>query len=459
MTRRPYTPRPYGGLITGHVLDVPRCAVFAGMGMGKTVATLTAIDIDFLAGEDRPALVLAPKRVARSTWPAEALKWDHLRHIDVSPAIGDEAQRIRALKRDVGVYTINYDNVPWLVDYYGSRWPFGRVVSDESTRLKSFRLKQGGKRAQALGKVAHVHAGKWVNLTGTPAPNGLQDLWGQTWYLDSGVRLGRTFSAFEQRWFRPKRDGYGIEPLPYAQQEIEDRLRDICLSLDPKDYFDIRDPIVTPVYVELPSKARAIYRSMEREMYAEIESHPLEAFNAASRTIKCLQLANGAAYIDDKGTWVNSHDAKLEALESIIEEAAGMPVLVAYHFKSDLARILKAFPQARELDDDPQTEADWNAGKIPILVAHPASAGHGLNLQDGGNILVFFGHWWDLEQYQQIIERIGPVRQLQSGHDRAVFIYLIIARDTMDETVMLRRENKREVQDLLLESLKMRHAA
>ena len=233
-------------------------------------------------------------------------------------------------------------------------------------------------------------------------------------------------------------------------------MRDLCLSLDARDYFDISEPIVNVIRVELPTKARRLYKDMEREMFLALEcGTEVEAFNAASKTIKCLQLANGAIYTDDTcSAFAEIHDAKLQALEDVIEEAAGMPVLVAYHFKSDLARLQRAFPKGRALDKDPQTIRDWNAGKIPVLFAHPASAGHGLNLQDGGNILAFFGHWWGLEQFQQIIERIGPTRQAQAGHDRPVFIHHIVAADTVDEIVMARRETKREIQDLLLEAMK-----
>lgn len=459
MARRPFTPRPYQHLMTAHVLDVPRCGLWAGMGLGKTVATLTALDALFLAGEDRPALVVAPKRVAKNVWPAEAEKWAHLRQIEVSPVVGTERERLVALHRPASVFTINYDNLVWLDQVVGHRWPFGTVVADESTKLKGFRLRQGTVRARALAQQAHKTVRRWINLTGTPSPNGLADLWGQTWFVDGGVRLGRSFEAFKQRWFQavPGGDGYTqIKPLPFAQEQIQDRLRDVCLSLDPKDWFDLREPIVNTIVVDMPSKARDLYRKMEREFFIELEGTPIEAFNSASKSMKCLQLANGAIYTDDRGNWKGVHDAKLEALEDIVEEAAGMPVLCAYQFKSDLARILKAFPKARVLDADRRTEDDWNAGRIPLLVAHPASAGHGLNLQDGGNIIAFFGHWWNLEEYQQIIERIGPVRQAQAGHDRPVFIHHIVARDTLDELVMLRRETKREVQDILLEAMKGR---
>ncbi|WP_103035665.1 DEAD/DEAH box helicase [Castellaniella caeni] len=459
MTRLVFTPRAYQGSIIEHLLDTPRCAAWAGMGLGKTVSTLTALDaLEFV--DPGPALVLAPKRVAGSTWPDEAAKWAHLRNIEVSPVLGTPAERRAALKRPANVFTINYDNVPWLVEHYGKNWPFRKIVSDESTRLKGFRLQQGGKRAQQLARVAHVLADYFFELTGTPSPNGLKDLWGQAWFLDRGERLGRSYTAFKDRWFQAVMRGerLDIEPLPFAQAEIESRLRDLCLSLDARDYFDLAEPIVNTVRVELPVAARRMYREMEREMFLSLsDGTAIEAFNAASKTIKCLQLANGAIYTDATGeAFAEVHDMKLQALDSIVTEAAGMPVLVAYHFKSDLARLTRAFPQGRVLDDDAQTIRDWNAGKIPILFAHPASAGHGLNLQDGGNIIVFFGHWWNLEERMQIIERIGPTRQAQAGHDRPVFIYNIVAADTMDELVITRVETKREVQDLLLEAMKRR---
>ena len=456
--RRDFTPRSYQDSIMEWALDRPRSGIWAGMGMGKTVATLTALDILELV-EPGPTLVLAPLRVAASTWPDEAKKWNHLRNIEISAVVGTPDERRAALRRPASVYTTNYDNLVWLVEHYGDKWPFTKVVADESTRLKGFRLRQGGKRAQALARVAHTKVKRFIELTGTPSPNGLQDLWGQAWFLDRGERLGRSFDAFKNRWFQaiPGGDGYQqIKPLPFAQVQIEDLLRDLCISLDARDYFDIAEPIVNVIRVDLPAKARRIYRDMEREMFMQIGEHEVEAFTAAARTIKCLQLANGAAYVDDAGTFTEVHDAKIQALDSVISEAAGMPVLVAYHFKSDLVRLKRAFPQGRHLDANPQTITDWNAGKIPVLFAHPASAGHGLNLQDGGNILVMFGHWWDLEQYQQIIERIGPTRQAQAGHDRPVFIHHIVATDTVDEIVMARRDTKREVQDLLLDALKRR---
>ena len=456
MTRRAFTPRPYQTMIRDHILDNPRCAIWAGMGMGKTTSTLNAIDAVLLA-DDAPVLVLAPLRVARSTWPEEAQKWRHLQGLGVMPIVGSEAERRAALRMPAQVYATNYEQLPWLVEHWGERWPYRTVVADESTKLKSFRLRQGGARAQALGRVAHTRIKRFVELTGTPSPNGLADLWGQAWFLDAGQRLGRTYQAFSDRWFRPHPNGFGSIALPHAQEEIQDRLRDLCLTVDAKDWFDLREPIVNNIYVDLPIKARKHYAEMEKQMFTQLDEHEVEAFGAAARTVKCLQIANGAAYVGDNNTeWKELHDAKLQALESIVEEAAGAPVLVAYHFKSDLARLLKAFPQGRQLDQDPQTIRDWNAGRIPVLFAHPASAGHGLNLQDGGNTLVYFGHWWNLEERMQILERIGPTRQMQAGHDRPVFVHNIVARDTVDDLVMERVESKREVQDILLAAMKRR---
>jgi SNF2 family DNA or RNA helicase len=394
--------------------------------------------------------------VAASTWPDEAAKWAHLSGMRVVPVVGSAAQR-----RDAQVFTTNYDNLPWLAEHLRVRWSFTTIVADESTRLKSFRLRQGSVRAQALARVAHAKTRRFIELTGTPAPNGLADLWGQAWFLDQGLHLGRSFKAFQDRWFKTVRVGADafatrLEPLPHAQAEIQDRLSVLALSLDARDWFDLAEPITNTVRVTLPPKAQRLYREMEREMFATLgDGTEVEAFSAASKTLKCLQIASGALYTDDTAAaWAEIHDAKLQALESIVTEAAGAPVLVAYHFKSDLARLQHAFPPGRALGADPSVIRDWNAGRIPLLFAHPQSAGHGLNLQDGGNILVFFSHWWNLEERQQIIERIGPTRQAQAGHDRPVFIHDIVAAGTVDELVMERVQTKREVQDLLLEAMK-----
>lgn len=462
---RIFIPHAYQGIIEQNIVEKRRSGIWAFMGAGKTVAALTALDKLFISGYDtKPAFVCAPKRVAQSTWPDEARKWQHLNGMEIQPILGSEDARKRALRNNhASVFTINYENIPWLMEHLDGKWPFGRVFADESTKLKGFRIRKGTQRAHALAKIAHTAATGFHNLTGTPSPNGLKDLWGQQWFLDAGARLGRTHEAFMQRWFQRSWDGFGVDPLPFAQEQIQDKLKDICLSLNAADYFDLKDPIETKIFIDLPPKARALYNDMEKRLFMEIEGNPVEAFNAAARTNKCLQLANGAAYLDHDVTdddhpkakeWRAVHDAKIEALEDIIEEAAGMPVLVAYNFRSDLVRLLGAFPKGRHLDDNPATIRDWNSGKIPILFSHPQSAGHGLNLQDGGNILVFFGNSWNLEYFLQILERIGPVRQLQSGYDRNVFIYYILARDTVDEDTIERLKTKKSVQDILMDAMK-----
>lgn len=451
-----FTPREYQHRIIDHQLQCPRGNTYAGMGLGKTVSTLTTIDALQLAGEG-PALVLAPKRVARSTWPLEARKWDHLSSMEVSPIIGDVKQREAALRRDAAVYTINYDNLVWLVKHIGKKkWPFRIVVPDESTRLKGFRLRGGGRRALALAHITPLTR-HWINLTGTPAPNGLTDLWGQQWFIDKGAALGRTLGDFRSRWFTYNEYSRQWSPMPSAQIQIETRLKPTTLTIRSEDWFDMEAPIVNKLYVDLPAKVRQQYQRMEKEMYAELEAlgewHAVEALSSASKTNKCSQMANGAVYTEE-GQWVPVHDQKLQALDSLVTELAGAPLLVAYLYKTDVTRILKAFPKARVLDDDPETEAAWNRGAIQMLLAHPKSAGHGLNLQDGGHHLAFFGVDWNLEEHDQIIERIGPVRQLQAGYDRNVFLHYIMARDTVDDMKFQRLTTKRSVQDILLDAMK-----
>lgn len=458
-----YVPRPYQKLIIGHIIRNPRCGVWAGMGTGKTSSTLFALDYVRRVYDHTPALVLAPLRVAQSTWPDEAKKWKGLEDLSVSVIVGTAAERRAALLRKADVYTMNYENIPWLIEELGRlgcTWPFRVIVADESTRLKSFRLHGGSSRARALAKVAYTHVARFIELTGTPSPNGLADLWGQSWFLDRGDRLCPSFSRFTYRWFREMRvgaDAFATKLLPTenAQRDIQAALSDICVAIRSEDWFPIEEPIVRDVPVELPEAARKVYDGLQKAMFAELSSGAtVEAFSAGAVTTKCLQAASGALYTDEGGAWEGIHDEKIAALRSIVEESAGAPVLVAYHWKHDLERLLKAFPEGRALDRNPQTIRDWNAGRIPVLFAHPASAGHGLNLQDGGSTIVFFSHWWDLEQYAQIIERIGPTRQAQAGHPRPVYVYHIVAKDTLDEVVIERRKGKKSVQDALLEYMK-----
>lgn len=449
-----FEPKPYQPIMLKHLLTHKRGALWVPMGMGKTSTCLWLLSILKLVEPCR-TLVIAPLRVAQFVWPADGQKFEEFAELKIVSITGSALERSVALKIDADIHTINYENLPWLVAK--NYWPWNVVIADESTKLKSFRLKKGSIRAKALGKATfNSKVERFYELTGTPSPNGLQDLWGQLWFLDHGERLGRTYTNFIQRWFRPKHlNSFEMVPLPHTQVEIQARVQDICLSLEVKDWFDVKDALIIDVPVELPTQAMSTYRQMEKMFFAEVVKQgaavEVEAANAASKSIKCLQLANGAIYTDDKGAWAPTHDAKLEALESIIAESGGTPIIVVYHFKSDLQRLMVRFPTGKCFDGNGSRVEAWNKGCIPILFVHPDSAGHGLNLQHGGNIIVFFGHWWDLEKYQQVIERIGPVRQMQSGYNRPVFIYNIRAENTIDELVIQSRTDKRKVQDLLLD--------
>lgn len=748
-----------------HIAAHPRCAVFAAMGAGKTVATLAALKgIDLL--DEGPALILAPKRVAQQTWPKEAKKWADL-DVNVQALTGIDSMKLDQFNRNkgAGFFTCNYEQIPNIVRLFDP-WPFKTIIADESTRLKGYRPRQGGKRTRELAKVAWLPGvERFILLTGTPAPNGVKDLWGQMWFLDQGQRLGKTYSAFTSRWFAPSWDGYGIVPFKHSQAEIQSLIADLCITIDPKDYMEIDEVIETVIEVDLPHEARKLYREMERAMFFEMQTDgadiEVEAFGAASRVNKCiaegteiltsrgwlpieqyqdgdllwdgeewvsadglvcqgykpvvscrgvnmtadhkvltsegwrtaqeildgdasdrphwtdvrlpkslvsiryeraagdvavpvrvrqrggqdrtqpafdqsgdaevvrlqterdvsrstrharndptpglgdvaehalslrqperqglsqlrrardsgvravaavrqlldrhaehlsrwfddrpdgqqrqlraeqlpleitasaaeqppqqrdarhadrqnhrgagraeirfqvhhpsqenregvdrrtdtptasqkvydllncgprsrftvrnsdgyafvvhncLQLAAGHVYHGTEGNFAIIHQAKLDALESIVEEANGMPLLVSYQFKTDLAMLKKRFPSGRTLDE--VTEDDWNQGHVPLLFAHPASAGHGLNLQWGSNILVDYSSGWNLEYDDQIVERIGPMRQFQAGLDRPVYRYRIVAVNTVDEMVAERRRTKASVQQILLESMK-----
>lgn len=477
--RRVFVPKPYQNLIIDHTLEHERCAVWADPGLGKTCCALTAIDALQMAGETKPALILAPLRVARDTWKDEVAKWSHLSSMDIMPIVGTAAERTLALRHDVAVATCNYENLPWLVDYWGERWPYATVVLDEASKVKAFR---GGFRTSTAGKVylqvdRKTRAGAFatvawdkvkrlIELTGTPASNGLDNLWGQLWYIDRGQRLGRTHESFRKRWFQRGYDGYSIEALPHAQKDIQGQLKDVCITIDAKDWFDLKEPIVNDVYIDLPVKARALYKDMEKKLFIELEGGGTkEAFNAAAKTNACLQIANGAVYVDPDAEsdnhprakeWKAIHDEKLEALDEYLEEVGGAPTIVVYTFRSDLARIKKKFPHALTLGVAKELD-EFKKGKSAIGLAHQASLGHGVDgLQYACNRIVFFGADWDLETYLQMLARIGPVRQAQAGLDRPVFVTHIVARHTMDELVMERRESKKSVQSILLAAMKRR---
>ena len=466
-SRKAYSPRPFAPLAMAHMRERPRCALWAKPGMGKTILTLTHLDIlHRVWGESAPTLVLAPLRVARDGWAKESAKWQHLAGLEVVPIIGTVPERRKAL-RQLGrapVFTTNFEQLPWLIQELGDRWPFRQVVADEATKLKGFRVKQGTQRAQALGRVAHKLVHTFIELTGTPSPNGLKDLWGQLWFLDQGERLGRTYSAFEERWFAYKRvqDAISkkveIKPviMPFAQREIMERVKDLCLTLDPKDYFDLRDPVVNVIEVDLPPSAKLRYRELERDLFTQLQ--PLanvEVFNAAGLSNKCRQLANGAAYVAE-GTWVQVHGEKLDALQELMDETGDAPLLVAYEFRFDQEMIQQRWPDAIDLATR-EGMARAMRGEGKLWLGHPASMGHGVDgLQEHCCDVVFFGQTWNLEYHDQIIERVGPMRQMQAGKDRPTFIHYIVTRGTVDEAVLSRRDGKRSVQDILLEYMKVK---
>ena len=472
---QPYIPRPYQPPATNYMLDHPRCAVWGFLGCGKTGASLDAIATLNIV-EPGPTLVIAPPKVAENTWTDEGSKWEEFEHLRFSRLVGTPDERARALRREADIFTVSQENLPWLMDRLKNDWPFRKVWWDEATKLRGYRGSEqesvngrkfiratGGERLRAFSKITHSRIDRFVELTAKPSPNGLKNLWPQMWFLDKGKRLGSTYTGFMDRWFQRSFDGYSVLPLPHAQKEIQTSIADICMSLDEKDYFDLDEPIVTNVYVDLPAKARSQYKDMEKNFYLEIKGRKIEAFNAASKTNKCLQLAAGAIYHDrdvendeDRRAknWSVVHDVKIEALRNIIEEANGTPLIVAYNFKSDLARLKKAFPRGVHYQTNKHKEA-FKRGEIDLLFIHPASAGHGVDgLQYGTNMMVFFSRDWNLDNYDQLLGRINPVRQFQAGFDRPVFIWHILARGTMDEEVDERHISKREVQDILLEAMK-----
>jgi SNF2 family DNA or RNA helicase len=470
-----FDPREWQIPIRNHILNNERCNVFSGMGTGKTPASLDAIDTLRYFGESKHAIVFAPKLVAEVTWAGEIEKFkERFGHLSIAVAIGTPQERIAALKRRAHITTINYENIPWLVDVLGDEWFFDTVFPDEATRLKGLRIAemtsskgkkyltgQGSVRGRALKDTAHNRVRRWVNLTGSPCPNGLQDLWGINWFVDAGTRLGRSFGAFRDRWFdTPMVEGRAkLIPKKFAFDQITNSIRDVCLTIDIKDYVDISKPIETIRSVRLPPRARAIYDQMEDEMWAEFRAKNLdievEAKNSGSKLNKCLQIGSGNVYYDDQGNWAEVHDQKIEALRSIIEEAAGASILIAYSFKPELERILKAFPRARQLRTAKDI-LDFQEGRLQLGVAHPSSVGHGHSLQKNCWIMCYYSTGFNLELDEQILERVGPTRQWQSGLNRAVFVYRIVAEDTVEDRVALQRiREKAATQETFKGAMKM----
>ena len=419
-------------------------------GTGKTVTTLTALDkllYDFL--EDGPVLVIAPKRVALDTWATEAQGWEHLKHLRVSIAVGTAKQRLAALAAPADIYVINRENVVWLVEFFGKNWPFRIVVVDE---LSSFKA-ASSKRWKALRRVRGLIR-RFIGLTGTPRPNGLEDLWPQLYLLDLGERLGKTLGGFRARYLVPEKTNgpivYSYRPREGAEEEVYGRISDLCMSIKKEDVLSLPGQIYSDIVVQPPATLLKQYKKFEREKVLEAmdAAGDIVAGSAAALTNKLLQFANGAIYDMDGGVH-EIHDLKLDALEELVEQAGGDPVLILYAYKHDEARISKRIPGCRKLDT-PEDIRDWNAGKIPVAIAHPASIGHGLNLQYGGHILIWFGLTWSLELYQQANERLN-----RPGQTQVCRVFHIVLKGTHDERVLGALAHKEKGQTAAIEALRL----
>ena len=447
-----YEPREPQRLATDFMLQHPKCAVWASMGVGKTAAALDAIQQRINNGDVKKGLIIAPKRVASAVWPNEIIKWDCF-DLDFQLIAGTPSQRMQQFNSPAPIHIINFELFSWLVDLGRelSEWPYDMIVVDEASRMRT----PSAVKFRAIRKVLQ-YTDHLVELTGTPAPNGLVHLWGQLYLLDRGERLFNTRGKFLERWFIHQEFSHKWVPVGVADKEISEKINDICLTIEDKDYFDVGKPININVPVTLSSEIMEQYRELENEMFLEFEDgEELEVFNPGVLTNKCRQFINGFVFTEH-GVWRQIHDNKIAALDRVIEEANGMPVLVVYNFIPDKNRILQQYPNAELLDNKNSSDTieRWNRGEIPMLVVHPDSAGHGLNLQYGSNITVWFGMTWDLEQYEQTNARLGPMRQLQSELDRPSYVYHIIVEDTIDTIIQDRLESKCSVQDAIKKAAK-----
>lgn len=447
-----YRPHEYQKVAEEKIIELPAVGLFLDMGLGKTVITLSAINrLMYEMFAVQRVLVIAPKRVAEDTWSRESQKWDHLKHLKLSRVLGTKEQRIRALESDADIYIINRENVKWLVDQCQAkrRWPFDMVVIDELSSFKSSK----SQRFRALKKATPLIK-RIVALTGTPTPNGLLDLWPQIYLLDRGERLGKTISGYRERYFLPRqRNGYTVfnwELKEGADRAIHEKIKDICISMSAEDYLELPERMNNVINVRLSDQEMKIYRTMEKEQILTLEDSDIVALSAGTVAGKLLQMANGAVY-DQEGGYRIIHDRKLEALEEIID-TTDEPVLVFYNYQHDYDRLAerlqKYFPKSLDTADDIQ---DWNGGKIRILLAHPASVGHGLNIQDGGRTIIWFGLTWSLELYQQ-----ANARLYRQGQRKNVIIHHLVAAGTIDEQVMAALEKKDTGQKALLDALKSR---
>lgn len=446
-----YNPHNYQTFATNFILTHPTAAVFLDMGLGKSVITLTAIfEMCLDSFLLRKVLVIAPLRVARDTWPAEIKKWDHLNGLEYSVVVGNETERKAALMQDAFVYIINRENVQWIVEDSGLPFDYDMVVIDELSSFKSYQAK----RFRSLLKV-RPGVKRIVGLTGTPSSNGLMDLWAQFRILDMGKRLGRYITHFRNRFFAPdKRNGtvvYSYKPQPGAEEAIYDLISDITISMKASDHLVLPKCVYNDVTVKLSEKERSAYETMKKDLIISLNGEEIDAGNAASLSNKLSQMANGAVYSEDKRVF-QIHDRKLDALEDLLEAANGKPVLVAYWFKHDLDRITERLHKLHipfALADKSDSLERWNRGELPVMLIHPASAGHGLNLQAGGSTLIWFGLTWSLELYQQTNARLW-----RQGQEHTVVIHHIIAENTIDEKIMAALRIKDKTQTALMDAVK-----
>lgn len=439
-----------------HIISNPFCGIFLDMGLGKTVSTLTAINaLKYDYCDITRVLVIAPKRVTETVWQEEAEKWEHLRHLTFSKIIGSEPRRKEALQAKADIYLISRDNVKWLCALYGSILPFDMVVIDELSSFKSFK----SLRFKAL-RAARPYMKRLVGLTGTPAPNSLIDLWPQIYLMDLGKRLEKTITRYREKYFRPGRTNgsvvFNYKLLEDSEKLIHEKIKDICISMRAEDYITLPERIDNFISIPMPAELQKQYQDFEKDKILEIinpeqtdEPTEINVVNAAALSNKLLQFANGAIY-DEERVVHPIHDLKLEALKEIIEDADGKPVLVAWTYQFDRDRIKEYFKKLkpRELKT-PQDIKDWNEGKVPLMLAHPASAGHGLNLQAGGNIIVWFGQTWSLELYQQFNARL-----YRQGQKNGVIINHLILKGSHDEDVIAALRAKTRTQDALMNSIK-----
>ena len=422
------------------------------MGLGKTVTTLTAISDLLFLGDVEKVLVIAPLRVAEDTWSTEIEKWDHLSHLKISKVLGKPKDRISAMNKPADIYVTNRENVEWLVKEYFDKWTFDMVIIDELSSFKSAKAI----RFRSLKKV-RPYFKRIVGLTGTPAPNSLIDLWPQVYLLDGGTRLGKTITGFKQQYFSPGRQNgcivYDWKLKDGSEDAIHNKIGDICISMMSKDYLNIPERVDNVINVNLPEKVRAKYKQLEKDLIIELDEDDVTAANAAVLTNKLLQMSNGAIYSETKEV-LEIHEEKLKVLLDLIEAANGKPVLIFYSFRHDYDRIV-SYLKTKKLKaiglKDSNDIKKWNGGEIPILLVHPASAGHGLNLQYGGNIIIWFGLTWSLELYQQANARLH-----RQGQKESVIVHHIITKNTVDEDVMRALGNKEINQNTLLEAVKAR---